>query len=65
MFYKNTSYTEKTFYGVKFKPGETKEVDGIISNRMLCDPRVLHNRNRLLKRQARKLQKLRSPLFLK
>lgn len=35
MFYKNTSYTEKTFYGVKFKPGETKEVDGIISNRWM------------------------------
>lgn len=32
MLYKNTSYTEKTFYGVTFKPGETKEVDGIINS---------------------------------
>lgn len=35
MLYKNTSYTEKTFYGVKFKPGETKEVDGIINSKCM------------------------------
>ena len=32
MFYKNCSYTAKTFYGVTFEPGQTKEVDGIINN---------------------------------
>lgn len=32
MFYKNVSLSEKTFYGVNFKPGETKEVDGYINN---------------------------------
>lgn len=35
MFYKNTSYSAKTFYGVTFGPGETKEVDGMINNRWL------------------------------
>lgn len=35
MFYKNCSYTAKTFYGVTFEPGETKEVDGIINNRWM------------------------------
>lgn len=35
MFYKNTSYSEKTFYGVTFKPGETKEVDGYINNKWM------------------------------
>ena len=35
MFYKNTSYTAKTFYGVTFQPGETKEVDGSINNRWM------------------------------
>lgn len=33
MFYKNYSYTAKTFYGVTFQPGETKKVDGIINDR--------------------------------
>lgn len=32
MIYKNISYTSKTFYGVTFKPGETKQVDGIIND---------------------------------
>lgn len=32
MIYKNISYTTKTFYGVTFKPGETKQVDGIIND---------------------------------
>lgn len=36
MIYKNTSYTTKTFYGVKFKPGETKEVSGFIN-----DPKMI------------------------
>lgn len=35
MFYKNTSYTAKTFYGVTFKPGEVKEVDGVINNKFM------------------------------
>lgn len=35
MFYKNTSYTAKTFYGVTFKPGETKEVDKQINVRCM------------------------------
>lgn len=30
-FYKNTSYASNTFYGVTFKPGETKEVPGPIN----------------------------------
>ena len=32
MFYKNTSLTKKTFYGVTFGPGETKEVNGFIND---------------------------------
>ena len=32
MFYKNISYSEKTFYGVTFKPGEVAEVPGYINN---------------------------------
>lgn len=35
MFYKNTSYSAKTFYGVTFGPGEIKEVEGIINNRWM------------------------------
>lgn len=35
MFYKNTSYSNKTFYGVTFKPGETKEVDGYINTKCM------------------------------
>lgn len=29
--YKNISYSAKTFYGVKFEPGETKSVPGYIN----------------------------------
>lgn len=36
MFYKNTSYITKTFYGVKFKPGEVKEVPDFIN-----DPKMI------------------------
>lgn len=32
MFYKNTSYITKTFYGVTFKPGEVKEVENFIND---------------------------------
>lgn len=32
MFYKNLAYSEKTFYGVTFKPGEIKEVPGFIND---------------------------------
>lgn len=39
MFYKNYSYTAKTFYGVTFKPGEVKEVDGIINDRWVLPVR--------------------------
>lgn len=35
MFYKNVSYTAKTFYGVTFGPGEIKQVDGIINNKWM------------------------------
>ena len=35
MFYKNLSYIAKTFYGVTFQPGEIKEVDGIINDKMV------------------------------
>ena len=31
--YKNISYSAKTFYGVKFEPGEIKEVPGYITAR--------------------------------
>lgn len=47
MFYKNTSYSVKTFYGVTFEPGQTYEVDGIISDPLMivverpADPVVL------------------------
>ena len=30
--YKNISFSEKTFYGVKFAPGEMKEVPGYINS---------------------------------
>lgn len=30
--YKNISYSAKTFYGVKFAPGEMKEVPGFIND---------------------------------
>lgn len=32
MYYKNVSYSEKTFYGVTFKPGEIKQVPGYIND---------------------------------
>ena len=32
MFYKNISYSDKTFYGVTFKPGEVAEVPGYIND---------------------------------
>lgn len=35
MFYRNASYTVKTFYGVTFQPGETKEVNGQINNKWM------------------------------
>lgn len=31
-YYKNCSYTTKTFYGVKFRPGEVHQVPGFINN---------------------------------
>jgi hypothetical protein len=30
--YKNISFSAKTFYGVKFEPGETKSVSGYIND---------------------------------
>lgn len=33
MIYKNNSITTKTFYGVTFKPGETKTVPGYINSK--------------------------------
>ncbi len=35
MLYKNVSYTVKTFYGVKFNPGDTKEVNGVINDKWM------------------------------
>lgn len=35
MFYKNTSYSVKTFYGVTFEPGQIKEVNGIINDKFM------------------------------
>ena len=32
MIYKNISCIEKTFHGVRFKPGEIREVDGYIND---------------------------------
>lgn len=32
IYYKNISFTTKTFYGVKFNPGETHGVPGYITN---------------------------------
>lgn len=32
MKYKNISYTEATYYGVTFNPGEIKDVPGYINN---------------------------------
>lgn len=32
MIYKNISRATKTFYGVTFKPGESREVPGYITN---------------------------------
>lgn len=35
MFYTNISCSVKTFYGVEFKPGETKEVPGYINSSVM------------------------------
>lgn len=35
MFYKNVSCSVKTFYGVTFNPGETKEVNQHINDRCM------------------------------
>lgn len=35
MFYKNTSFATKTFYGVSFKPGEIHDVPGYINDPMM------------------------------
>ena len=35
MLYKNISCSVKTFYGVEFKPGQTKEVPGYINDRKM------------------------------
>lgn len=35
MYYKNVSFSEKTFYGVTFKPGDIKEVPNYINNRFM------------------------------
>lgn len=35
MFYKNVSKSTKTFYGVAFKAGETKEVPGPINDMLM------------------------------
>lgn len=32
MIYKNTSFIEKTFHGVLFKPGDVREVNGYIND---------------------------------
>lgn len=41
MLYKNTSIIAKTFYGVTFKPGETKEVSQYIN-----DPKMIKVKER-------------------
>ena len=35
MYYKNVSFSVKTFHGVTFKPGETKEVDKYINSKFM------------------------------
>ena len=35
MFYKNISYSVKTFYGVTFQPGETQEVADYINDKFM------------------------------
>ena len=43
MFYKNTSYSVKTFHGVTFQPGETKEVNEYINDLFVIlvdEPRI-------------------------
>lgn len=35
MYYKNVSLSVKTFHGVTFKPGETKEVDKYINHKLM------------------------------
>lgn len=48
MFYKNTSYSVKTFYGVTFEPGQTQEVDNYINDKFMIlvdgpvDSKVIH-----------------------
>lgn len=32
LYYKNTSHSQMTFYGVVFKPGDVKEVPGYINH---------------------------------
>ena len=35
MYYRNVSLSVKTFHGVTFKPGETKEVDQYINHKLM------------------------------
>lgn len=35
MFYKNISFLPRTFYGVEFQPGETKEVSKYINSKYM------------------------------
>lgn len=51
MVYKNCSCTAKTFYGVTFEPGQIKEVDGIISDKMMI---CIHNPSSVTKTQQQK-----------
>ena len=58
MFYKNVSMSVKTFHGVTFQPGETKEVDKTISNKWMIltenKPKVTTSQQKLSSEKLKK-----------
>lgn len=45
MKYKNISYTEATYYGITFSPGEIKDVPGYINNPHFIRVESVQNRS--------------------
>lgn len=61
MYYKNVSYSEKTFYGVTFQPGETKEVDQYINNKFMVLVDKVENTEKEEKESPQQINKQQKP----
>lgn len=61
MYYKNVSYSEKTFYGVTFRPGETKEVDQYINNKFMVLVDKVENTEKEEKESPQQINKQQKP----